>query len=328
MLPTDGYGYAAIKIGAALEQLVNGVQVVDMANGHGSLPYVGDEQWPVEGTGVVMTVPDWWEDVKAERLVGFTMFESTQMPPERVATINRQADVCLVPSDWCAESFAEQGVRIPIEVAPWGVDTNDYFPLGREREEDHPYTFLWSGTPDLRKGWDLVYGAFIKAFGRSTQARLMLHFRSMPKGVLGFRDANVEVVTGYFDRPQLREMLQAADCFVFPSRGEGWGSPPREAAATGLPVIVTNWGGLAHEIGCWAIPLSVKRLEWAMFGLWQHGDIGHWAEPDKEELAEHMRWCFENQELAAEFGGRAAGWLATHTPWTRTACRVAEVAGV
>ena len=36
---------------------------------------------------------------------------------------------------------------------------------------------------------------------------------------------------------------RAADAFVLPSRGEGWGRPHVEAMAMGLPVIATNWSG-------------------------------------------------------------------------------------
>lgn len=321
----DGYGYAAIKIGKALQQQAD-VALIDMCV-NGRFSEVGEKTWHVEGPAVCMMVPDWWAQVKAERLVGLTMFESTKMPDWYVRCINETAEACIVPSQWCGEIFREQ-VSVPVHVAQWGIDTEDYYPLDRTRTEAQPYTFLWSGGPDMRKGWDVAYGAFIKAFGRSQDVRLRLHFREMPIGVLGFRDENVDVVVGYFDRPHLRQMLQAADCFVFPSRGEGWGLPPREAAATGLPVIATRWGGLADEIDKWAIPLDVQEMQWAMYGPWRHGDVGHWAEPDKEALADWMRWCFENRALAAKLGRRSADWLAQNTPWSRTAQQVASVVGV
>ena len=39
----------------------------------------------------------------------------------------------------------------------------------------------------------------------------------------------------------LPRLYAAADAFVLPSRGEGWGRPHVEAMAMGLPVIATNW---------------------------------------------------------------------------------------
>ena len=41
----------------------------------------------------------------------------------------------------------------------------------------------------------------------------------------------------------LPKLYKAADAFVLPSRGEGWGRPHVEAMAMGLPVIATNWSG-------------------------------------------------------------------------------------
>jgi glycosyltransferase involved in cell wall biosynthesis len=318
-LPMDGYGYGAIKIAEALERLVgNGVDVVDMQPPEGGFYKVGEMRWLVPWPACALTVPEWYEEIETSRLVGYTMFESTLMPQNKVDLINGHCDACIVPCTWCAEMFKAQGVNVPVHVAKWGVDANDYWPIERSGR-DGPYTFLWSGTPDLRKGWDLAYKAFWKAFGKSRDVRLILHFRHIPRGLNGVDDENVDVVSGLFDRPILRKMLAEADCFVFPSRGEGWGSPPREAAATGLPVIATNWGGLAEEIEHWALPLRVARLAPAAYNDWDAGEIGEWAEPDLDHLVELMRWCERNRMTATAKGAAAAMWLAGNATWERTA---------
>lgn len=323
-LPKDGYGYAAIKIADALQLMNADVIPLDMRDEHMKMAPARTRRWEVDNPALVMTVPEWWQDITAPRFVGYTMFEATRLPGNYVQEINAHAELCLVPCVWCEEIFRESGVTTPIKVVRWGIDTQDYYPLPRSHRPDE-YTFLWSGTPDFRKGWDVAYRAFCKAFGKRTDVRLVLHFRKMPRGVVGFGDQNVDAIEGLYDRPELRTLLQSADCFVFPSRGEGWGLPPREAAATGLPVITTNYGGLAEEIDQWAIPLNVKGMSVADFGWWRKGEIGEWAEPDIDHLVELMRWCVDNREEAATAGKQAASWLAEHTPWQRTAKQIAGI---
>jgi glycosyltransferase involved in cell wall biosynthesis len=324
-LPMDGYGYAAIKIAEALQAEGAPVEQIDMCDGDRRRIPMMARTWELEHPALMMTVAGWWRDVRTPRLVGYTMHEATVVPAEYVNPINETADLCLVPCQWCADTFRESGVTTPIQVVKWGIDTRDYYPLPRHYGRDQ-YTFLWSGTPDMRKGWDVAYRAFLKAFGnRRKDVRLVLHFRERPPGVKGFADENVQMMEGLYDRPMLRAMLQMADCFVFPSRGEGWGLPPREAAATGLPVITTNYSGLAEEIDAWALPLRVKGMSVADYGWFEKGEIGQWAEPDVDHLVELMRWCFENRTEAAAIGGAAARWLARNTPWARTARQLMEI---
>ena len=328
-MPRDGYGYGGLRIIDALWELGALVEPVDMLDEDHTYTQFGSSTWTVRGPALALCVPEWWGDIVAERLVGSTMFEATRMPAGRVEAINGTADVCLVPCEWCREMFVEQGVRVPVRVVRWGIDPGDYYPLERDQTlrqaQGKPYTFLWSGTPDKRKGWDLVYRAFWKAFGHNKDAKLVLRFRKLPRCLSGCNDENVEIVEGLLNRPGMRRLLQEADCFVFPSRGEGWGLPPREAAATGLPAIVTNWSGLTEELEHWGLPVDVAGLEPAEFGGWEKGQVGEWAVPDLDHLVWQMRWCFENREFAAQAGENAAAWLAEHATWERTARGVLEV---
>ena len=320
-LEKDGYGYAGIKLRKEFARLGAGIEPVDMlVDGRHSRR--GEYKWTASGPALALCVPDWWPDITAEPLIGFTMFESTRLPSGRIADM-QGAERILVPCPWCVETFREEGVQQPIDVVPWGIDPDDYFPLDRD-DTRGPYTFLWSGTPDYRKGWDLAYRAFSAAFGERDDAHLILHFRELPQLGLQCNDEKVTIVEGRFSLPRLRAMLRDADCFVFPSRGEGWGMPPREAAATGLPAIATDWSGLSYEIEHWALPLRITGMAAATFGPWPPGAVGQWATPDLEHLVHLMRWCYDHRDLAAKIGQDAAQWLATNTTWARTAQGIME----
>jgi glycosyltransferase involved in cell wall biosynthesis len=324
----DGYGYGTIQISRELQRIDPGVTLLDMT--HANAEHTdATVTWSVPGTAVALCTPDWLPKIQAEHLITYTMFEATRLPAGWVEKINTFTQLCLVPCTWCANVFRDNGVTVPIEVVKWGINPEDYWPLARNphptspmrREhrggDERPYTFLWSGTADRRKGWDVAYRAFMRAFEHDKRAQLHLHFRNPLPANPRFGDPNVRVTIGLFDRPELRTMLAEADCFVFPSRGEGWGSPPREAAATGLPVLATNYGGLAEEIEQWALPIETSGFSKAEYGFWD--DIGDWVEPSVEHCATLMRWCFDHQTLARQLGYDAAQWLRTEGTWRRSA---------
>lgn len=327
-MPRDGYGVGTIKLSAALRDLglppsAGGWRTLDMRDDAGTFGSTA-RAWGVDGTVVALCVPEWLDSIDAGHLVSYTMFEASKLPAGWANAINRRAAALLVPCRWCADVYRDNGVTRPIHVVPWGVDAHDY-PFRLRPQRNDPYVFMWSGTPDLRKGWDLAYRAFVQAFGRRKDVRLIMHFREALPSAPRFADENVKVVTGLLDTETQLSWLTAVDCFVFPSRGEGWGSPPREAASTGLPVITTNYGGLAVDIYEWALPIDVKGTRPAEYGAWDAGAIGDWHEPDIEHLIERMRWCADNRDGAAAFGRRASDWIHAHMTWQRAAQSLDEI---
>jgi glycosyltransferase involved in cell wall biosynthesis len=97
----------------------------------------------------------------------------------------------------------------------------------------------------------------------------------------------------------LPALYAAADAFVLPSRGEGWGRPHVEAMAMALPLIATNWSGptefLDETVG---YPIGIEGLEDAGGGL-------KWAKPSVPHLRRLMRRVVERREEASAKGAAA-----------------------
>lgn len=98
-------------------------------------------------------------------------------------------------------------------------------------------------------------------------------------------------------------LYHKADCFVLPSRGEGWGRPHVEAMAMGLPVIATNWSGptefMTEEN---SYPIEVEAIDVINEGAFR----GHrWARPSVTDLRRKMRRVYENREEARLKGAKA-----------------------
>ncbi len=108
---------------------------------------------------------------------------------------------------------------------------------------------------------------------------------------------------------QMPALYAGADCFVLPSRGEGWGMPYMEAMAMGLPTIGTNWSGnleFMNKDNSYCIEIegltSVDDAQLADNPFY----TGHnWAQPSCRHLRELMRHVYQNRNSAAEVGRKA-----------------------
>merc|ERR1712061_937271 len=124
------------------------------------------------------------------------------------------------------------------------------------------------------------------------------------KEFLGLHGKTVEsvadrilVVKDILALAQLPSLYHAADAFVLPSHGEGWGLPTMEAMASGLPTIATGWGGQTeymHSGNSFLLDYSLDA----------DSNVEHrWAFPKEDDLQKAMwdvvRGTQESQKRAA-----------------------------
>ena len=75
------------------------------------------------------------------------------------------------------------------------------------------------------------------------------------------------VVTGYLDDTALASVIRRADVLAYPSRYEGFGFPPLQAMAAGVPVVATRAGAVPEVVGDAAVtvdPLDAAGLAGAL----------------------------------------------------------------
>lgn len=177
--------------------------------------------------------------------IAFTMFESDQYPQFWEPWL-KKADKVIVPTQFCAD-IMEKNFGVKPEVIPLGYDPDFFYYLDRQnRPEGHKFTFLHYDAFKWRKGWDLVFQAFNEEFGEQDGDDVRLIFKT----TLGIHPnfsqyPKIIKITGQLDQEEMHSVLQQADCFVFPTRGEGFGLTPLEAMATGMRAIVPNHTGIS-----------------------------------------------------------------------------------
>lgn len=248
-----------------------------------------------------------------------TMYECDALPEGWADYCNWKADMVIVPCEHNARVFYEKGVRKPIYVVNGGTCPTE-FPILPERKTDRPYTFLALGDRGSRKGMDIVWSAFWKAFENSDDVRLIIKARPDSIKDIDLTNSDKRVSIWRDDVQSMADVYSQIDCFVFPSRGEGWGMPPREAAMMGLPVIATRYSGLEVGIDNWAIPIDKYTMRPAMLPV-----KGDWAHPDVEEVKEKMLWCYDHQSEAKALGLRAAQWLRDNQTWDHAAKQLLDL---
>jgi hypothetical protein len=226
-----------------------------------------------------------------------------------------------VPSPWLVDLFEDGGVKVPIEVAKSGIDPEEC-PICLPNRF-RPFTFGALADRANRKGYDLVETAFYKAFDHQNKdVRLILKCRpgSMP-GLHFSYSTDPRLTVWQDDVERIADIYSQFDAFMFPTRMEGWGQPPREAAACGIPTVVTRVGGTDDETEQWATPLE----KFTMVESRMKGCGGKWAEPDLDEIIWRMQDLYQNREVYQAKALVHAQWLRDHRTYTHGAQRLIAV---
>lgn len=270
----------------------------------------------------------------AKFAIGRTMFETDRVNREHVRRCNNM-DSVWVPTEFHVSTFIESGVDPskvvkvvqpvdykffdPVKYEPLDLASIGTLVLGSDLLEKQ-FVFLSIFKWEYRKGWDVLLKSYLSEFSKDDGVALYLltnpyhsdgnfgnkivefvEGSDLERPVTGW--APVYVIDTHIPQIDLPSLYKAADAFILPSRGEGWGRPIVEAMAMLVPVIATNWSGpteyLTDEN---SYPLPVDRMSEVMEGPFK----GHfWAEPSIDKLRILMRHVMNNREEAQAKGQQA-----------------------
>lgn len=257
-----------------------------------------------------------------QRVIVYSMWETTSVPKDQIEEINKAATLLYVPCRQHLESFQECGVHIPSKVLHHGVDATQFPYLQRDPRD--LFVFGSFGDLSLRKGTDVLIRAFQDEFSAREPVRLLLK-SSVRSHAYEMKDPRITLISGFMNQSELLDYLRDVDVFVLPSRGEGFGLCGLEAMSTGLPVIATNWSGPVEYLDPeYSFPLRFRLVDAKGIEANSVRYFGQWAEPDYEHLRYLLRWVYEHQEEAAEKGRRAAEVVHKQWTWDRLARQIIE----
>ena len=266
--------------------------------------------------------------------IGFTMLETTEIPKEWVRQANMMDEVW-VPSTFNVETFRNSGVKVPIYVVPLGINPDYFNPQIKSYKHHDRYTFLSVFEWGERKAPEVLLRAYSKAFTSKDNVLLICKVFNNDASI------NVEEEIKKLNLPtdgpeilflhnyriadyQMPTLYRSADCFVLPTRGEGWGIPILEAMACGLPTIATNWSSqvdFMNETN--AYPLETEGLIDAVAKCPYYKGF-QWANPSEKHLTELLRHVYNNQEEARMKGKRASEEVLKKWTWEMSAAKIKE----
>lgn len=160
-----------------------------------------------------------------------------------------QADYVFVPSEAVKNELAERGFK-NMKIWSRGSDLKDFSPLRRSPElrrkwtqnsEDQTFVIGYVGRlvwyKDVR-----IFGDLAKAFQDNKNLKFVMIGDGPAREELA-KDYPSIHFEGLVEKAQVGDAIASLDLMLFPSRTETYGQVVSESIVSGVPVVVSDWGG-------------------------------------------------------------------------------------
>ena len=262
----------------------------------------------------------------AKYSVSFMFWESTIVPPHIVNDIN-SFDEFWTCSKWAKEVFIKNGVVIPIHVFDLGFDPSVFKIKNNFERGDSPFTYLNVGSEHIRKNTQLLINAFLKLHDGDMNYRLILKINGAPfarvsndSGVGCYDHPQIQVIDYPLEYEDMAALYHSADCFIYPTTGEGWGLSPFTAIACGIPTICTNVSA-CQEYAHLSVPLDCELVQTKFGERYDYGKIG-W--PSLDDLCEKMLYVENNHKEVIDKTHEGAVYLQENYTWDKTIGKIVK----
>ena len=253
----------------------------------------------------------------------YTMFE-TEVLPLGVKEVLNEYDLVLTPSKWGAEILCSELAYEKVKVVPLGVDPLIFHSWNStlQMKEVDPFTFVAVGKYEARKSYKEIIEAFELSFPKDSNYRLLLKLDNLfisnaleqaSELIKPDRSHQIKIVRNkpagsYLKVELMAQFYRSANCFLFPSKGEGWGLPLIESISCGIPYIATNYSGQTEYLKyCNQLYSDLKFTKelikdefFLKFNKFEEDKCVKWAKPEIKDLASKMILVAENWKIVKE----------------------------
>ena len=221
---------------------------------------------------------------KEQVWITYSMFESTKIPNIWVSMINQFFDMVVVPDHYYIDVYKNSGVKKPIFYIPLTLNLENQLLLPIKTKKNELFTYMNLSYGRYSKNQLKLIEAFNKVQKIKKNVQLLINSRyvipEIQEEIINYIRSsdikNIQYTVGKLPKEDYLNFLQKADCFVYPSRGEGFSIQPREAMAMGVPTIISN--NTAHQTICASglvecIRADIERA--AYYDIWHKTVIGN-----------------------------------------------------
>lgn len=225
-------------------------------------------------------------------------------------------DLLLAYDSVTKSAFSEYMDESKIKILQGGYDSH-FWTLKDEEHEyrrwDDTFIFVMNGTMNMRKNPFAAIRAFTMLkdeYGDQFDAQLILKTtsRTLHPAMMD-HNPGLKIIYDFWNEAQIKSLYLASNCLLAPSWGEGKNLPALESQTTGLPVIVSDFGG--HKQ--WASD------EWAYLvggTIEEHSPGQGSMRVDEEKLAETMWYVYNNRTEARLKGEKASQIIPSMCDWS------------
>jgi len=282
-------------------------------------------------------------DKDAKANIFWSMYETDRIPYYWKLLLNNEGmKEVWVPSEFNKETYIKSKVnREKISVVNLGVDLEKYSPDNQPLEFKDDNNFYFSFISELKwcKGYDVLLRAFYEEFANEPKAKLLFkctsssdpnHIKQVSQVIgqyKGRSNAEVQLMYGSQSEEWMTRLYKTADCFVLPTRGEGWGLGIIQSMASGVVPLVTNCSAQTEYVTkensllIDAPAEKIHNIDWLRQVPVQNEHW--WFEPSFMQLKKKMRWAFENKDKLKTKGEQARK-DAEKFSWFNTAVQVVK----
>ncbi|NGX37501.1 MAG: Glycosyltransferase Gtf1 [Chlamydiae bacterium] len=251
--------------------------------------------------------------------IAYSMWESTKIPDEWVLILNEHFDAVAVPSHFLVEAYRSSGVTIPIFELPLGLNLAPFLKEPLKEQKGDPFVFGNLSVCSERKNQVQLIRAFAKAFGNDPHILLRINCRygekeisnAITEEIAKLKLDNIIFTQFSLSKEEYLNLFKTMDCYVSPSKGEGFSIQPREAMALGIPVIATDNTG-QEAICSSGLVKSLKSplMETAIFP-WGNS-YGHNFNCNVDALADALKEVKDNYDVYIGHAAQSRQWAESY----------------